>query len=326
MIKFLICCMLEIGAALVTVPALPAQAAPQVRSIGGVVVDANGAPVTDALICWVVGKESWDRSIVPLETKTGGDGSFLLRLPSPAVRETEEIDDVWVYAPGHALARLKGSECSIGADGQARKKIVLGAAAPLTYRVVDPDGRPRQGELVEPRSLYLVTRFAPFPDVLKERLGGITDENGELTLNAYPPSTFVVPCVVSEVYGFQRVVKVEGNRPRSLMVLLLRRVGRVEGRIITDRPEAFAGLRLTAQTEDADADEMIRLGGCATVVVGRDGRFSIPALGEGTLQLSAASLPPVDVVPRLTGRAVVEAGKTLTVEIPTETSPPSPSK
>jgi hypothetical protein len=101
--------------------------------------------------------------------------------------------------------------------------------------------------------------------------------------------------------------------------LRLRAVGRVEGRIVTSRPEWAAGVTVYVTTSTSKFS--VGLGGIegsATVVTQPDGSFVIPAVAAGQLQIGARLNQALPVRPRFPETLEVRSGQSTRAEIPLE--------
>jgi hypothetical protein len=103
--------------------------------------------------------------------------------------------------------------------------------------------------------------------------------------------------------------------------LQLRPVGRIEGRIAVDQLELTRGMFVSIETTDADNVTDLRAAtGVATVKVDDQGRFVIPEIAEGEVEIDTHSDERLPVRPRLPdrGELVLSAGETASLEIPLE--------
>src|SRR5262249_52949699 len=120
--------------------------------------------------------------------------------------------------------------------------------------------------------------------------------------------------VSSVAYGIQVV-----RAPRldnGERVVRLADVGRIDGRVIAEDPRAVRGLRVYLSTPTDVADAEACLGGVAEVVTDDEGRFTVPAIAEGTLVLIYEPRRDLPFRGAFDSRPLVVVGETTQVEIP----------
>jgi hypothetical protein len=96
-------------------------------------------------------------------------------------------------------------------------------------------------------------------------------------------------------------------------------VGRIEGRLLADQPELFRSLLIFIETE-SERTNSPTCTGQATLAVDQDGRFVVPRIAQGMVEVNAQIDNRLPVRPRLPERSDLEviAGKTTRIEIPLE--------
>jgi hypothetical protein len=108
----------------------------------------------------------------------------------------------------------------------------------------------------------------------------------------------------------------EKQDPSRSMTLLP--VGRLEGRVVSEQPELFRNMTITIKTDPQSGEQCT---GAATVKSDADGRFVIPKIAAGWVEVEAALADPRRPVrPRFIGRHQLEVspGKTTRLDIPLE--------
>ncbi|QDT55964.1 hypothetical protein Pan44_40130 [Caulifigura coniformis] len=257
--------------------------------VAGRVVDSEQTPVAGAWVCWSPGHVIDGRPTLTVEAETNAEGRF--ELSSPDGRELPPESDqwgfLWVVASDHALAISPAYDFREGANPPAMR---LSPPAPFRLCVVDPDERPRAGELVEP--LHVVNperQMVDFPRKVCDRLSGITDANGEHRVNCFRRGERVGFRVVSEQFGIYDEIGAEAREVDSLVTIPMRAPARLDGMTVGDNVKAFAGLRLRVTSYVSSPTPILNrvtdLLSQSEVVVGDDGRFVVPSIGAGTLSV-----------------------------------------
>ena len=174
---------------------------------------------------------------------------------------------IWAYANGHQIATANVYEHL--SSGKAEPvDLTLGSATDTSFLVLGPDGRPLAGAVVEPYHFKTPVAYENPPRTMLPVLRGITDATGRALLPALPREGFMTVQVTSNAFGVQQLgLYPAPNRPflptgaaptptpaeeqlrldqaanePAERTLRLRAVGRVEGRIVTSRPEWAAGV------------------------------------------------------------------------------------
>jgi len=268
----------------------PGQNAPSAKvRVAGRVVDSEQNPVAGAWVCWSPRYVIEKRPELTVESETNAEGRFEISSPdglelSP---ESDQWGFLWVVARGHALAISAAYDFRDGANPGA---ISLAPPAPFRLRVVDPDERPRAGELVEPFHTLNPDRLQVyFPRTVCDHLSGITDANGEHQVNFLRRGERVGFRVVSEQFGIHDEIGTEAREMDSLVTIPLLPPARLEGMTVGDNVKVFAGLRLQVTSYVSSPTPILNrvtdLVSRAEVVVGDDGRFVVPSIGAGTLSV-----------------------------------------
>ena len=86
------------------------------------------------------------------------------------------------------------------------------------------------------------------PAGLKQRVSGRTDANGRVLLPALARESLYSVSVTTEKYGTQIQRFTVDPSTLAERTIRLRPVGRIEGRVIADKPEWVPGLRCTITT------------------------------------------------------------------------------
>jgi len=293
------------------------QAEPKpARVVTGKVVDDRDRPIAGAEVWLPFYFKAADNRTVHADA----EGRFSLPVPDEITRGEQPQGEavVWALAPGHGVAATAAYRAVAGAD-QAEIVVRLGPTTDTAFTVLAPDGRPVAGAKVEPYHLKAPSGNHHFPpEGMRPSIGGITDDRGRVRLPSLARKD--VTKVAVEAPGFGRqLLRLDGlgDEPAERTVRL-RPVGRVEGRIVADRPELARGVVLHLSTE-----EELRAGGWAAegearVVTDEAGRFAVPALASGMMRVEGSVDPALPVRLRLPDRLMVRPGDATRVEIPLE--------
>ncbi|QEH33187.1 ECF RNA polymerase sigma factor SigE [Aquisphaera giovannonii] len=285
-----------------------------VRAVTGRVTDEAGKPIAGAGI-WM----PWTMVQTPAETAhatTDAEGQFTLSVPaswaSRPIHEKSWI--VWAHAPGHAIGCVSVYEILDGRPGPV--ELCLGGATDTSFRVQGPDGLPLAGVVVEPHHFKTPMAYNYLPHGLLAELRGVTDAAGVASLPGVPREGLFRVQAASKEHGIQRFRLVDRASEPARRTIVFRRAGRVEGRIVADRPEHARGLTVYLSTEgEANLNDPTGMPpeGAAEVVTGEDGRFSVPAIASGNLTIGCRVNPswpvrpwwqkPIEVIPGATARA-----------------------
>src|SRR5262249_42188569 len=96
---------------------------------------------------------------------------------------------------------------------------------------------------------------ALLPEELRRKLTAETDAQGNVSVPGVPGADNAGITVLSEAYGTQqalflgRTVPTKGSPPQFPSVVMLRRVGRVTGRLVAEKPEAARGVPVTVTSQ-----------------------------------------------------------------------------
>jgi len=295
--------------------------------ISGRVVDEQNRPVPGADVYWCPIEPYQDRPGGTLHATPDDQGQFQLEAPDTfkVAADEERIGRIWAVAQGRALEAVTASGFR-WQEGKPRfGNITLTSAGRFAVRVVDPDERPRAGELVE-LNHYVIEEEnlqTSVPMAVSQRLAGVTDDNGECQIEYLKPRTRVAFRVVSEQFGMQEESGAEERGIVPVLTFGLRPTGRLEGSTIGDNEKAFAGMRLSLMTfsprdvEARNPGEVGHLTFRASTVVGEDGRFAVAAIGPGVLRVivehertggprEPVVVAPMNVAPGTTGSLTLE--------------------
>ncbi len=151
-------------------------------------------------------------------------------------------------------------------------------------------------------------------------VGAKTDAEGRARLPAMPRKGFLRVQVTAEGLGMQHLELRDRSDEPAERTIKLRAAGRIEGRLLTDRPERIRGALIGVPGETGDRWELRyeETRGHAIVFADADGRFVIPEIASGNLRVLVVVDQNLPVRPRLPKYVHVAANETTKVEIPLE--------
>ncbi len=323
---------IDIPAPLPQLPAADAKV-PQ-RSVTGRVIDQDGKPIADADVFLPI-RWSSGTNYLTAQTKSMKDGTFELKFPTEWIPgDADQIPmeiqtTVWAYAKGHSIGVESAFKQLRDRSGEACE-IRLGPPTDTKFTVLLPDGLPAVGVRVAPQHfLGGQGAYDYVPAAIVAMTSTTTDNAGRAALPAYPIQKMLNVNVISDDLGTQQFahfakVNPDGSRDRSGEELKLQPVGRIEGRVIADQSELFRDMVIYIETQfDPTSSPACR--GQAMVTVDREGRFVIPQIAGGMVELMVAQLDNrLPVQPRLPmdNELEVVPRRTTRIEIPLEMTIP----
>lgn len=302
------------------VPALPTADAdvPQ-RKVVGRVSDQDGKRVAGAEVFLPVRWTS-AASYPTAHAKSTDDGTFELNFPAEWLPDDviRIQSTVWAYANGHSIGIGSAFKQLRDAKHGEPCEIHLGPPADTNFTVLLPGGLPAVGVQVKPQHFRGSQGFEYVPAAILAMTSATTDSEGNVALSAYPLEKLLNVNVISDELGtqqFQHLKKPDG----SIGDLKLQPVGRIEGRVLADQPELFRNMFVSIETQ-SDPTATPGCTGQAMLTVDQDGRFVIPRIATGMIELSTQIDNRLPVRPRLPERLQLEVvpGKTTRIEIPLE--------
>ena len=188
--------------------------------------------------------------------------------------------------------------------------------------VEGPEGdRLRQVRVAPYISLGAQNAYDYMPPAVASELGVTSTTNGVALMSRIRPKNLRSLLAKSERFGTQRFQLNEGADKDKLFSLRFRKVGRIEGQVVSENPEWLKSVRLwvESKTKRVERDQICLGQGIArTIKVDSDGKFQIPALATGSLTISASCDAKVPVYPRVPVDLTLGAGQILNLRIPLE--------
>ncbi len=286
-------------------------------TIAGRILDDQGRPIPGAGVWMQVGFEEADAATSYATTDAQGQYT----LPVPAAWERTPIHArqgvVWAHASGH---RMNTASAYAAISGKAKSvDLTLGPATDTSFVVFGPDGRPVAGAVVEPYHVMTPMNAYMFPPrAMLPAIRGISDASGRALLPAMPRAGFRAVKVKVGSLGSQQLAFIDREAEPARREIRLRPAGRIEGRVLADRPEWARGLKVyVSTTEDADPYRVsFKAQGEDIVTTGPDGSFVIPAIAAGKLVVGTQVAEGLPVRPITPEGLEVRIDQTTRVEIP----------
>ncbi len=294
------------------------QDEPSVATVAGRVLDDKGQPIAGADV-WLPVKFDDTPEMTPHAT-SDAQGRYTLSLPArwkdQPVPQRNFI--LWAYARDHRLAAATAWK-TLTEKTPEPVDITLGPATDTAFRVIGPDGRPALGATVEPYHFKTPRAYEFVPATLLWLVRASTDASGRAALPALPREGFSSVQVMTGATGVQQLRLRDMASEPAEREIRLRPAGRIEGKVVAERPEWAKGLKVYLSTSDPSDPYDIgfnRTAGNAQVTSGPDGTFVVPAIAGGRLSIMVGVDNALPVRPRLPENLDIPAGQTTRVEIP----------
>jgi hypothetical protein len=198
-------------------------------------------------------------------------------------------------------------------------EIILVPQSNTRFKVLTPTGEPFVDAQVQSQNYKTSVGYDLVPEEMLQAVSSRTDTDGIATLAALQPELLFRIRIVSEKFGKQ-ALRVDRDAGTALRDIRLRDTGRIEGRLVGERPEWLRGVRVTFATDNRD--EWTDTQGEASVVTDDNGRFEVPVIASGGPVHTYLELDPsLPVRPRLNDNLYVASGETLQLDIPLEAAP-----
>jgi hypothetical protein len=300
-----------------------AQAGPDRVVVTGTVLGDDGRPAAGAEVVLADDAPPVRLAAIDLATgavpraagllrdgRAGDDGRFQVDLPEadrtlPRLRRSRFL---WALGPAGALAMRPIPE-GWPLDGEPFR-LTLARPESLRLRVLDPGGRPAAGVRLAPARLS----GAGLPAELADRFAVETDSRGRATLSVGAAEETEAIRATSGTIGWQQL-RMPRPEPDGARTIRLLPVGRVVGRIEAGDPAAVRGLAVRVRTDADPATEVSGIGGFAAVATDDQGRFTIPAIATGSLELSFEHRLDLPWRGGMVGRPQVQPGSTTEVTV-----------
>jgi protocatechuate 3,4-dioxygenase beta subunit len=322
---------------------LPPSPDPRPVPISGVVVDASDRPVGGAEV-WLAeavppaeGRRAGTELLGPVpagpvagvspalaHARTDAAGRFAVRIPAEVVaRPSPPPLAIWAASLGQGprVAWYRLPRAVLGDDPPVR--IALGDPARSQVRIVDPDRKPVAGARIVPTRAD--ETLVPGP--LGRALAATSDADGRATIAGLAPGLLEEVSVSASGFGVlvlempdSGLLSPAAKRTKSgddATTIALARVGRVAGRLVAAGNEPIRGVTVRADTR-VDGYAGSGQGGFAHVACDEQGRFDIPAIAAGMMNLRIEYDPEQGTMLRNwpLSRILVRAGRTTEVAIP----------
>jgi RNA polymerase sigma factor (sigma-70 family) len=288
-------------------------------TITGRILDDRGQPIPGADV-WMPITFDEKPETTP-HTTADAQGRYVLPVPQALSHLPPRGNSgiVWAHARGH---RINAAGAHAALNGKAESvDLTLGPATDTSFVILGPDGRPVAGAVVEPFHFKTPRAYDIVPAAILPAVRAVTDAAGRAVLPSMPREGFFTVQVTTGSLGSQQLRLSDRDTEPARREIRLRPSGRIEGRVIADRPEWARGLKVYASTTDPSQLHVgvsTRTEGEAIVEAGPDGSFVIPAIAAGTLTIATRVDEALPVRPRFPMNLEVRSGQTTRVDIPLE--------
>jgi beta-lactamase regulating signal transducer with metallopeptidase domain/peroxiredoxin len=326
-------------------PAIQVDANGPVKTITGIVVDAEGKAVAGAQVWlpvrWVLPTKSL--AFMPSECLTAtarcdDQGRFHLAVPEawlPQEVGMGPVSPIWAYASGHAIGAASAyAQLLYGETTDEPCTIELPPASDISFVVRSADNQPAAGAKLAPEFFQTKEGFGVLPSELLDLITATTDADGRARLPALSREGIEAVAVTFAGYGKQvfRVGKMNNAMPYwqpgmkptdpAEHEIMLRRAGRIEGHIVADQVELTRGMFVSVRTAiKGHGTVPFETQGKAIARVDERGRYVIPEIAYGDVRdVSATCDMRLPVRPRLPqwNQFTLLEGQTLQIDIPLE--------
>ncbi len=233
---------------------------------------------------------------------TDGQGRYLMPVPEGWLPKLEDarfglVGLIWAHAPGHQMA-MANAGYALATKAQS-VDMILGSLADTEFLVLDPEGKPVAGAIIEPRGVKTPINliYSAAPEYILPVLQAVTGADGRARLGALPYAAFRSVQIATTTLGVQHLWLQEPPTGRPPREIHLRSTGRIFGRIVADRPEWTRGVKIS-MTTTGDRDRR-DTEGTADVVSRADGLFLIPAIAAGHARFRVTVDPALPLLPRV---------------------------
>jgi hypothetical protein len=229
---------------------------------------------------------------------------------------------VWAYAPGYAIGTGGAYQELFGSGPPKLLKIEVPPAGDLSFVVLLPNGKPAVGAKVEPTH-FKTQRLAGdmIPRELVDLIAAITDSAGRAAIPALTRDGVSYIDVKLAGFGTQQFRCDGKSTDPAERTLQLRSVGRLVGHIATDQLKLTHDMIVWIETSDLQIGLDLRQAkGTAQVKVDNQGRFEVPEIAHGRVEVMARCDERLPVRPRLPERGTLTLldGETRKITIPLE--------
>jgi hypothetical protein len=240
--------------------------------IGGIVLDAQGAPVAGATVSVpVLGKHNWDgKENLPHRETTGTDGKWTCSIAP------QDLTDFWIALdhPDHATTTYTMAELSIAALRNQTQELRIADAIKFLGIVVD--------EQDEPIANVRIAEMEPWrrDSTRATGKGAITGTSGTFEIAKVKPGPIKLKITAK---GFSSIAKdyVADDGMEPVKIVLISVIDLL-GRIVDQNHQPVAEVRMNAsQTTDAG----VRLSGWTGISDG-SGKFNWPEAPRAKLSIS----------------------------------------
>lgn len=307
-------------------PAATASSSPQpkgaIRTLTGTALDSKGQRVTKGQI-WLPVKWLNPWEVLTASSNFQASVPFQLTFPEEWIPSDQTMRNsiVWAYAPGHAIGTGDANGQLFGTGLAKPFTIELPPAGNLSFVVLLSNGNPAIGARVEPSHFKTQRGYEPVPQALVDHVAGTTDAKGRAAMPALTRDGIYTINVKMAGFGIQQFRCDMKSTDAPERTLQLRDVGRLEGRILAAQPDLARNAVISIETSAlGNARDLRQATGVAIVKVDHQGRFVIPEIANGRVEVMARCDERLPVRARLPERGSITllTAETRNIDIPLE--------
>jgi hypothetical protein len=288
-----------------------------IRNASGIVVDHEGNPVPNAVLCYRSRRDGKRFNVIE---RTDKEGKYTIEY-----RQTYKFDSfhTWVFAKGHGVRTVNMGTKFKSKKGQARQTTVkdveirLPKDAPYEIEILDPNGNPLSDVQVHvsmanaPNGKFQSDVPTGLIDIVPvpfcRLLTSATDKKGKVILRGIPSNLASRIAVTSAEFGIQNLNFRDDKQYQLLDV------GSVSGSINAEDVTPYVGMKIYMQAWSRD-------GGYAEAIVDSEGKFEVPAMAHGELTIDVGWPDGADIYPWSDTNTTVKAGEELRLDTVTNPS------
>jgi len=283
-----------------------------VKIIRGRVVDQAGKPVAQAKLCLPL--DFNPRRAMQASTDDAGQFEFKIPVDWLHGKPKETAWTLWAYAPGFSFASENVGRVVVGSLKELVFKITLPSEEKTSFKILTPKGDPVRDALVQPYHYLTPVAYEYIPQEFLKIIGSRTNAEGIATFSMLQRKHMLDIQIISEAFGDQ-TIRINNPPLEELRPIRLRAPGKIEGRLIAEKPEWIRGIRLSFSTDNQD--QWTDPSGIAQAVTDNEGRYVVPVIASGgPVRVHVGIDKALPVRPRFSDYRNLQKGETMRMDIP----------
>ncbi len=299
----------------------PCLVADETRIVSGTVTNEAGDPIAGAELYLPVRF----RGPQFVEGKTDVNGRFRMEVPASwfLTPRHRNFHTIWVLHPNYAIGIGSAWHCLFAElkPGDAAPTVKIQLQKPQTLKIIvkGPTGKPVPNMELEPFYSRGASGTEWIPEKFRKRMRVKANDKGMVILPRIRHDQIYSIHAISKEFGIQefRIPKEGRNRKIDMQ---LAPVGEIQGQVIADNPEWLEGVvvHITSRPEAQPTEGASPGRGISGVVeIGKDGKFSVPAIAAGPLMIDVNSDPKHPARLKPPGREnKLQVARTMLLKIP----------